>query len=105
MSRLLDPDNFVADKLAWHKRVAKDPKLSLGAKAAAGLLLHDLHPGPGGAWRGQESMAACLGLSVRHLRRALSELIEASYLQIEVGTGPVPSRSRHTRLVCATQSK
>lgn len=29
MSRRLDPENFVAEKLAWHQRIASDPKISL----------------------------------------------------------------------------
>lgn len=56
MSRRLAPENFVAEKLAWHQRIASDPKISLQAKAVAGFILHDLSPCEGGAWRGQESM-------------------------------------------------
>lgn len=87
MSRPLDLENFVADKLAWHQQVATDPKLSLSAKAVAGLILHDLNADRGGAWRGQDSMASKLGVSVRQLRRLLKELEEASYLQVEVRSG------------------
>jgi hypothetical protein len=87
MTRPLDLDNFVADKLAWHQQVATDPNLSLSAKAVAGLILHDLNADRGGAWRGQDSMASKLGVSVRHLRRLLKELEEASYLEVEVRSG------------------
>lgn len=87
MSRLLDPENFVAEKLAWHQRIASDPTISLSAKAVAGFILHDLNANEGGAWRGQESTAASLGVSVRQLRRLLEELEAASYLQIEVRKG------------------
>lgn len=87
MIRPLDPGNFVADKLAWHQQIAMDPKLSMSAKAVAGLILHDLNADRGGAWRGQKSMAACLGVCERQLRRLLNELAKASYLQIEVGNG------------------
>lgn len=87
MSRLLDPENFVAEKLAWHQRIASDPTVSLSAKAVAGFILHDLNASQGGAWRGQESMAASLGVSARQLRRLLDELEAASYLQVEVRKG------------------
>src|SRR5690606_9716529 len=87
MSRRLDPENFVAEKLAWHQRIASDPKISLPAKAVAGFILHDLNPGKGGAWRGQESMATSLGVSPRQLRRLLEELQTADYLEVEVRRG------------------
>lgn len=87
MSRLLDLENFVAEKLAWHQRIAIDPTVSLSAKAVAGFILHDLNASEGGAWRGQESMAAGLGVSPRQLRRLLDELEAASYLQVEVRKG------------------
>ena len=87
MSRLLDPENFVAEKLAWHQRIMHDPAISRSAKSVASLLLHDLNPCEGGAWRGQESMAASLDLSDRQLRRLLDELATAAYLQIEVRKG------------------
>lgn len=87
MSRLLDLENFVAEKLAWHQRIASDPTVSLSAKAVAGFILHDLNASEGGAWRGQESMAARLGVSPRQLRRLLDELEAASYLQVEVRKG------------------
>ncbi|MNQ17533.1 hypothetical protein D3C85_305490 [compost metagenome] len=84
MKRRLDPDAFVAGKLAWHERLTKDPGLSLQAKAVAGLILHDLNASEGGAWRGQTSMAAVLGVSDRQLRRLLNELQQAGYLTIDV---------------------
>lgn len=87
MIRPLDPDNFVADKLAWHQQIAMDPKLSMSAKAVAGLILHDLNGDRGGAWRGQKSMAACLGVCERQLRRLLNELAKSFYLQIEGANG------------------
>lgn len=87
MSRRLDPENFVAEKLAWHQRIASYPKISLQAKAVAGFILHDLNPCEGGAWRGQESMATSLGVSPRQLRRLLDELKIANYLEIEVRKG------------------
>jgi hypothetical protein len=87
MSRRLDPENFVAEKLAWHQRIASDPKISLQAKAVAGFILHDLKPCVGGAWRGQESMATSLGVSPRQLRRLLEELKTVNYLEIEVRKG------------------
>ena len=87
MRRLLDPENFVAEKLGWHQRLVSDPTLSLGAKAVAGFLLHDLNAAAGGAWRGQQGMAASLGLSDRQLRRHLTDIQSAGYLQIEVRKG------------------
>lgn len=87
MTRRLDPENFVVEKLAWHQRIASDPKISLQAKAVAGFILHDLNPCEGGAWRGQESMAASLGVSPRQLRRLLEELQTADYLEVEVRKG------------------
>ncbi|MBB3873283.1 hypothetical protein [Brevundimonas mediterranea] len=87
MSRRLAPENFVAEKLAWHQRIASDPKISLQAKAVAGFILHDLNPCEGGAWRGQESMATSLGVSPRQLRRLLEELQTADYLEVEVRRG------------------
>lgn len=87
MSRLLDPENFVAEKLAWHQRISHDPTVSPAAKSVVGLLMHDLNPCVGGSWRGQESMAASLGLSDRHVRRLLKQLEAAAYLKIEVRKG------------------
>lgn len=87
MSRHLAPKNFVAEKLAWHQRIASDPKISLQAKAVAGFILHDLNPCEGGAWRGQDSMATSLGVSPRQLRRLLDELQTAGYLEVEVRRG------------------
>ncbi len=87
MTRRLDPENFIAEKLAWHQRIASDPTISLQAKAVAGFILHDLNPCEGGAWRGQESMSASLGVSPRQLRRLLEELKTANYLEIEVRKG------------------
>ncbi|WP_406852978.1 hypothetical protein WEU32_04155 [Brevundimonas sp. BH3] len=87
MSRRLDPDNFTAEKLAWHQLVSATPGLSLPAKAVAGLILHDLNPLQGGAWRGQDSMSELLGVSERQLRRLLSELQAAGFLDIEIQKG------------------
>lgn len=87
MSRRLDPENFCAEKLAWHKRIMQDPAVSRSAKSVVSLLVHDLNPCVGGAWRGQDSMAASLGLSDRQLRRLLKELEAAAYLEIEVRKG------------------
>lgn len=87
MSRLLDLEKFVAEKLAWNQRLIRDPSVSLSAKAVATFILHDLNASAGGAWRGQASMAASLGVSERQLRRLLDELEAASYLQVEVRKG------------------
>ena len=87
MSRRLDLENFTAEKLAWHQLVSATPGLSLPAKAVAGLLLHDLNPLQGGAWRGQGSMSELLGVSERQLRRLLSELEKAGFLDIEIQKG------------------
>lgn len=87
MSRRLDLENFTAEKLAWHQLVSATPGLSLPAKAVAGLLLHDLNPLQGGAWRGQDSMSELLGVSERQLRRLLSELERAGFLDIEIQKG------------------
>ena len=87
MSRRLDPENFVAEKLAWHQRIASDPTISLPAKAVAGFILHDLNPCEGGAWRGQERMATSLGVSPRQLRRLIEELQASDYLEVEVRRG------------------
>lgn len=87
MSRRLDLENFTAEKLAWHQLVSATPSLSLPAKAVAGLLLHDLNPLQGGAWRGQDSMSELLGVSERQLRRLLSELEKAGFLDIEIQKG------------------
>lgn len=87
MSRRLDLENFTAEKLAWHQLISATPGLSLPAKAVGGLLLHDLNPLQGGAWRGQDSMSELLGVSERQLRRLLSELKKAGFLDIEVQKG------------------
>lgn len=87
MTRLLNPHNFVAEKLSWHQCIVRDPTLSPSAKAVAGLVLHDLSTSEGGAWHGQESMAACLGFGVRQIRRLLEELEAAKYLQVEIRKG------------------
>lgn len=87
MSRRLDLENFTAEKLAWHQLVSATPGLSLPAKAVAGLLLHDLNPLQGGAWRGQDSMSELLGVSERQLRRLLSELQQSGFIDIEIQKG------------------
>lgn len=87
MSRRLDLENFTAEKLAWHQLGSATPGLSLPAKAVAVLLLHDLNPLQGGAWRGQDSMSELLGVSERQLRRLLSELQKAGFLDIEIQKG------------------
>ena len=84
---LLDPENFVAAKFAWHQCIVRDPDLSLQAKAVAGFVLHDLNAREGCAWRGQEGMAEALGIGVRQLRRLMDDLSRAGYLQIEVRRG------------------
>ena len=85
MSRRLNLDNFVAEKLAWNQRVLHDPRISPAAKSVASLIAHDLNVSRGGAWRGQMSMSTLIGLSDRHLRRLLKKLEEASYIEIEGG--------------------
>lgn len=87
MSRRLDPKNFDAEKFAWHQRIMHDPAVSPTAKSIVGLLMHDLNPCVGGSWRGQDSMAASLGLSDRQVRRLLKQLEAAAYLKIEVRKG------------------
>ena len=87
MSRRLDPENFDAEKFAWSQRIMHDPAVSPAAKSVVGLLMHDLNPCVGGAWRSQDSIAARLGLSDRHVRRLLKQLETAAYLQIEVRKG------------------
>lgn len=84
---LLDPENFVSAKFAWHQCIVRDPDLSLQAKAVAGFVLHDLNAREGYAWRGQEGMAEALGIGVRQLRRLMNDLSRAGYLQIEVRRG------------------
>lgn len=83
MSRRLNLDDFVAEKLAWHERVTNDPRISLSAKAVASSIMHDLNVAQGGAWRGQDGMSKRLGCSDRHLRRLLEELEKASYIEIK----------------------
>lgn len=87
MSRRLDPENFDAEKFAWHQRIMHDPAVSPAAKSVVGLLMHDLNPCVGGAWRSQDSIAASLGLSDRQVRRLLKKLETAAYLEIEVRKG------------------
>lgn len=87
MSRRLNLDNFVAEKLAWNQRVLHDPRISPAAKSVASLIAHDLNVSRGGAWRGQMSMSTLIGLSDRHLRRLLKKLEQASYIEIEGGRG------------------
>ncbi|WP_299176948.1 helix-turn-helix domain-containing protein [uncultured Brevundimonas sp.] len=87
MSRLLDLQDFVRDKLAWQHRALTDPALSVSAKTVAALMMHDLNVSQGGAWRAQDGIAALIGLSVRQVRRSLAELKAAGYLQIDVGKG------------------
>jgi hypothetical protein len=43
MSRLLDPQNFVAEKLAWQLQVLTDTSLTPLAKTLAALLMHVLN--------------------------------------------------------------
>lgn len=87
MSRLLDLQDFVRDKLAWQHRALTDPALSVSAKSVAALMMHDLNVSQGGAWRAQDGIATLIGLSVRQVRRSLAELKAAGYLQIDVGKG------------------
>ncbi len=97
MSRRLNLDDFVAEKLAWNQRVLHDSRISAAARMVASLIAHDLNVTRGGAWRGQKSMSALAGFSERHLRRLLKELEQASYIEIEGGRG-----RGLTNLYCAT---
>lgn len=83
MSRRLDPDNFTAEKLAWHRMVAFAPGLKSGAKAVAGMILHDLNAERGYAYRSQKELAKASYVGERQIRRQLTELEEAGFLEVE----------------------
>ena len=83
MSRRLDPDNFTAEKLAWHRMVAFAPGLKSGAKAVAGMILHDLNAERGYAFRSQKALAEASCVGERQIRRQLKELEDAGFLEVK----------------------
>lgn len=84
MSRLLDPQNFVAEKLAWQLQVLTDTSLTPLAKTLAALLMHVLNSKTGDGYRSQAWLAETLGVTARSIRRACDELEEAGHLRVTV---------------------
>ena len=76
---LLDRENFVASKLSWQRQLLVDPNLTPFAKVFGSYLMHDLHPGKGGAWRSQSSLAELLAVDLRTIRRAAAAPPTAAY--------------------------
>lgn len=87
MSKLLDRENFVAEKLAWQRTLLADANLTLFAKVLGSMLMHHLHPAKGGAWPSQHSLAELLSVDPRTIRRAANELANAGHLKITVSRG------------------
>ena len=83
MSRRLDLENFTAEKLAWHRMVAFAPGLKSGAKAVAGMILHDLNAERGYAFRSQKALAEASCVGERQIRRQLKELEDAGFLEVK----------------------
>ncbi|MGI4819279.1 MAG: helix-turn-helix domain-containing protein [Janthinobacterium lividum] len=83
MSRRLNPENFTAEKFRWHQLVAFSPNLKSGAKAVAGMILHDLNADCGYAYRSQIELAKFSYVGERQIRRQLSELEKAGFLEVE----------------------
>jgi hypothetical protein len=84
MSRLLDPQNFVAEKLAWQLQVLTDTSLTPLAKTLAALLMHVLNSKTGDGYRSQAWLAETLGVTGRSIRRACDDLEEAGHLRVTV---------------------
>lgn len=87
MSRLLNPRRFNADKFAWQHQVLTDPELSAFAKVLGAFLTHYLDPHKGGSWASQQFLARHLGVDVRTIRRATSELVTQGHIALEVSRG------------------
>lgn len=81
MSRLLDPQNFVAEKLAWQLQVLTDTSLTPLAKTLAALLMHVLNSKTGDGYRSQAWLAETLGVTGRSIRRACDDLKKAGRLR------------------------
>jgi hypothetical protein len=84
MSRLLDPQNFVAEKLAWQLQVLTNTSLTPLAKTLAALLMHVLNSKMGDGYRSQAWLAEALGVTGRSIRRVCDDLEEAGRLRVTV---------------------
>lgn len=87
MSRLLNPRRFKAEKFAWQHQVLADPELSAFSKVLGAFLTHYLDPEKGGSWASQQFLATRLGVDVRTIRRATSELVAQGHIALEVSRG------------------
>lgn len=83
MSRSLDVQNFVADKLKWQLQLIIDVDLTANARLVGCLIAHDLNVERGAAWRSQDNMALALGVHKTTVRRGVAELAKAGYLVIQ----------------------
>lgn len=87
MSRLLNPRRFSAEKFAWQHQVLTDPELSAFSKVLGAFLTHYLDPQKGGSWASQQFLATHLGVDIRTIRRATSELVAKGHIALEVSRG------------------
>jgi hypothetical protein len=87
VSRLLNPRRFNAEKFAWQHQVLEDPELSAFSRVLGAFLTHYLDPEKGGSWASQQFLATRLGVDVRTIRRATSELVAQGHLALEVSRG------------------
>ncbi|WP_436060020.1 MULTISPECIES: helix-turn-helix domain-containing protein [unclassified Phenylobacterium] len=87
MSRLLNPRRFNAEKFAWQHQVLADVELSAFSKVLGAFLTHYLDPEKGGSWASQQFLATHLGVDVRTIRRATSELVAHGHIALEVSRG------------------
>ncbi len=87
MSRLLNPRRFNAEKFAWQRQVLADTELSAFSKVLGAFLTHYLAPEKGGSWASQQFLATHLGVDVRTIRRATSELVAQGHIALEVSRG------------------
>ena len=81
MTRDLDTENWLAEKLTWANTACRDPKLSHLQVRIVLLTMNDLHGVQKCAFRGQDGIAALIGSNPRSVREALAGLIKAGYLR------------------------
>lgn len=79
-------DNFTRDKMQWLDQVAEDLRVSAGAfRLAHHLASKFLSREKGVAYPSQETLAALLGITLRHVLRLTNELVTAGHLSVQRG--------------------
>jgi DNA-binding transcriptional ArsR family regulator len=82
MRRQYSPLRYAKVRFEWKKALNKSPELSGGAKLLATMVCDTyVNQTSGMFWPKNETMAACLGKSIRSVQRHLRELEEAGWIE------------------------